>query len=220
MVKNFFEYVKELIPEKGSVFFTIENHSIKNDISLYELADLICGQKCKFASEVLGYSWNVPELYRYSFPTMGVMFVIETGEERWCHFSKEAFAGAICIVAMRNGITFDDDIHEQLRQVWERRLNGKSTEEEEKKFKELENYCMNFDDIWYIRKRSAYERGSERKRRLEDDYDAAKEEEERKRREEEERIWYEEYCRKSEQRKAERKMREQRDYLREHYEHS
>lgn len=161
MIKNFFEYVKELIPEEGSSRFRLDNHSPKNDITLYQLADLICGKSCDFADEVVSYSWNVLELWRYIFPTMGVKFAKTkyNYEERWCHFSKEAFVGAICIVAIRNGITFDDEVHEQLRQMWERKLKGEGTEEEKKYFDNLEFTCMNFDDVWYINKQNAEERG-------------------------------------------------------------
>lgn len=158
MVKNFYEYVKELIPEKGSVFFDFERHSIRNDISLYQLADMICGEKCPFASEAIGYSWNVEEAWRYVFPTMGIMFVKNDGKEEWCHFSKQAFVGAICIVAIRNGITFDDETHENLRQIWERKLNNQSTTAEKEKFEELQKKCMNFDSAWYVNKPLAKKR--------------------------------------------------------------
>ena len=205
MVKNFFEYVKELVPEKGSVFFTLETHSVKNDISLYELADLLCGKKGHFATDVIAYSWNVMELWKYTFPTMGIMFDLINGKTRWCHFSKEAFVGAICIVAIRNGVTFDDEAHEELRQLWERKLEGKETEEEREKFEELKKFCSNFDGVWYIRKRAAIERGNEHYRgNINEDYDDEEEDAERKRFEEEEAKWYARYCEKQEQYRRER----------------
>lgn len=152
MVKNFFEYVKELIPEKGSVFFTHQNHRIYNAISLYQLADLLCGQKIDFAEDVIAYSWNVPRYLNYGHEMMGLMFWFLHGkdysepEEAWIHFSKNAFIGAICIVATRNGITFDDPEFENARQAWARKLEHKETEED-KKYTDLNE--ANFTEDWY-----------------------------------------------------------------------
>ena len=134
MVKNFFEYVKELIPEKGSVFFEGYNHTTKNDISLYQLADLLCGKKIKFATDIVAYTWKIREIWDYPFETVGLLFFYSQDDgdnyyEKWIHFSKNAFIGAICIVATRNGITFDDEEHEQLRQAWARKLENKETED-------------------------------------------------------------------------------------------
>lgn len=164
MVKDFFEYIKELIPEEGRSHFTIENHTTKNNVTLYQVANMIGGEKCFFADEVVSYCWNVPELWRYPFPTMGIKFArTEDGnyEEIWCHFSKEAFVGAICIVAIKNGVTFNDEAHEQLRQMWEHKLNKKETAEEKQYFDRFEYDCMNFEDVWYIRKPNAEERGDD-----------------------------------------------------------
>lgn len=214
MVKNFYEYIKELIPEKGSVFFNIENHSVRNDISLYQLADLLCGTACHFATDVVAYSWKVPELWEYAFPVMGIMFVKPNGEERWIHFSREAFVGAICIVAIRNGITFDDEDHEKLRELWVHKLEGKQTDAEKRYFGEFEFGCMNFDDRFYMEKRSSENRvvavkngeanEYEKTKFTLEDFDRMREEErERKKHEEEERIWYEKYSRERDERKRE-----------------
>lgn len=147
MVKNFFEYIKELIPEKGSVFFTRENHITNNAISLYQLADMLCGKKIYYAESVTAYTWNVEKIWPYPFETIGLMFYFENCMycEDWIHFSKNAFFGAICIVATRNGITFDDEEHENLRQVWARKLENKETEED-KKITDRENREGNFNE--------------------------------------------------------------------------
>lgn len=152
MIKNFFEYVKELIPEKGSVFFTRENHEIYNMLSLYQLADLLCGKKIKFCEDITGYSWKVDPVVEYNFPTMG-LFVLEKkdglGEEfieRWIHFSQHAFIGAICITATSNDITFDDQEFESLRQVWQRKIENKEQEEDKIYTEATES---NFDDNWF-----------------------------------------------------------------------
>ena len=152
MIKNFYEYVKELIPEKGSVFFTEENHCVHNSISLYQLADLLCGQKIEYAEEVTAYSWNVPEYWEYPFKTVGLMFYFEQeGCERWIHFSKNAFISAICVVATRNNIAFDNVEHEKVRQIWERKLENKETKED-KDYTDLENLESNFDSRWWVLK--------------------------------------------------------------------
>lgn len=212
MVKNFYEYINELIPEKGSVFFSLDNHSTRNDISLYQIADLLCGKKCRFAVEATAYSWNVLELWRYIFPTMGVMFLKENGEEIWCHISKAAFVSAICIVAIRNGITFDDEVHEKLRQLWERRINNETTVKDMESFRKIEQGCMNFDDILYITKPDAEERRTERRNCW--DWETEEEqqrrekeekeyEEERLRKLYEEKKWFEQYKKKRERRERE-----------------
>ena len=125
MVKNFFEYVKELVPEKGSGFFIHENHNTCNALSLYQLADLIQGKKIKSNFElfnhavgVTSYSWNVKRIFSYGFDTVGIFIEFDNGEEQWIHFSKDAFIGAICLVAIQNDVTFDDEEHETLRQAW------------------------------------------------------------------------------------------------------
>ena len=162
MVRNFFEYTRELIPEEGESHFTLENHTTRNSVSLYQVADMICGQGCDFADEIVSYSWRVPELWLYTFPTMGIKFAFynhgKPYKERWCHFSKEAFVGAICIVAIRNGVTFDDEAHEALRQMWEHRLKHEETEQEKEYFEGFENECMNFDEELYIKKDNAERR--------------------------------------------------------------
>ena len=152
MVKNFFEYVKELIPEKGEIFFTEQNHRIYNAISLYQLADLLCGKKINFAEDVTAYSWKVLKLLNYGHEMMGLMFWFSHGEgleepeEAWIHFSKNAFIGAICIVATRNDITFDNSEFENARQAWARKIENQETEED-KKYTDLNE--ANFTESWY-----------------------------------------------------------------------
>ena len=148
MQKNFFEYVKELVPEKGSVFFTRNNHSVWNGISLYKVADLLNGQKIEEAEDITAYSWNVLELYHYNFPTMGLMFW-KDGKEVWIHFSKNAFYGAICIVASKNNITFDNKNWEHLRQIWERKINNQETEEDKQFLENFQEKESNFNDETY-----------------------------------------------------------------------
>ena len=145
MVKNFFEYVKEIVPEKGSAFFTFENHFKLNALSLYQLADLIQGKKIvsKFplfehAVGVSGYSWNVVRMFRYDFDTVGIFLEFDDGTEKWIHFSKDAFIGAVCLVATQNGVTFDDAEHEALRQAWENK-DPSVTEKNQ----------SNFNEEWY-----------------------------------------------------------------------
>ena len=157
MVKNFFEYIKELVPEKGSVFFTEQNHSVWNAISLYDIADLLSGKKIEFADYAIAYTWNVPAMWKYRFETIGLMFYRSehrlSGEigEKWIHFSKNAFFGAVCIVATREGVTFDDEEHEALRQTWARKLEHKETEAD-REITDLENLEANFDSEWFIKK--------------------------------------------------------------------
>ena len=212
MVKNFFEYIKELIPEKGSVFFTHKNHSGNNALSLYQLADLICGQEIVPSmsynhytlKEAVAYTWNVEQILEYDYPMIGLMLLRDNGEEKWIHFSKAAFFGAICIVATRNGITFDDEEHESLRQTWARKLEHKETEED-RKITDLENIESNFnEELWFftsykwekhhpeiIHEKSKYPRFSEE--------------------------WWEEKRLKMEEH---RRYHQDRDCLREYYEHN
>ena len=152
MIKNFFEYVKELIPEKGSILFTRETHDPLNMFSLYQLADLLLGKKVKYAFEVTGYSWHVEPIFNYNFPVIG-LFVLKRKDglsdepvERWIHFSQHAFIGAICIVATKNDITFDDPEFESLRQVWQRKIENKEQEEDKIYTEATES---NFDDNWF-----------------------------------------------------------------------
>jgi len=153
MTKNFFEYTKELIPEKGSVFFEhcseYSRHEIENNISLYQLADLLMGKKIGYAQEVTGFSWKVREVFHYDFDTVGIYFLFYSGKEKWIHFSKNAFIGAICIVATKNGVTFDDEEHEKIRQAWARKIEEKELEDD-KKYTNLKE--SNFNDEWYFEK--------------------------------------------------------------------
>jgi len=150
MIKNFYDYVKELIPEKGKIFFHAKNHYHYNNISLYKLADLLCGQKIDYASDVTAFSWDVETYYDYHHKMIGLMFFFEPkdeeGVENWIHFSYNAFVGAICIVATRNNITFDDPEFESLRQVWQRKIENKELEED-KKYTDLEE--SNFSEEWF-----------------------------------------------------------------------
>ena len=162
MTKNFFEYVKELVPEKGSVFFTLENHTPQNNISLYNVANLLCGEKVLEPSysffdpskikEITAYSWNTPCTYVYKYPIMGLMFLYEDGEEMWIHFSKHAFIGAICIVAIRNDIEFDDPYYEEIRQAWARKINEEEAQPKDKFYTNLETEELNFDETNYREK--------------------------------------------------------------------
>ena len=146
MIKDFFDYVKCLVPEKGRIFFTYSNHQIYNAISLYQLADLFCGKKIKFAKEVTAYSWSIQKILNYNHDVIGLMFLFPEGEERWIHFSKNAFIGAICIAATRNGIIFNNPEFESLRQVWQRKIENKELEED-KKYTDLEE--SNFSEEWF-----------------------------------------------------------------------
>ena len=145
MIKNFFEYVKEVIPEKGQVFFTIKTHTSCNALSLYQLVDLLQNKKItsKFpmfehVTGVSGYSWNVHRLFKYDFDTIGLFLEFDDGTEKWIHFSKDAFIGAICILATQNDITFDDEEHEALRNSW-------ANQEESV----INKNQSNFDEKWY-----------------------------------------------------------------------
>lgn len=193
MVKNFFEYIKELVPEKGSVFFTENNHSVYNAVSLYDIADLLSGQKIKFADYAIAYTWNAPAMWKYHFETMGLMVYKETsGEgpgivgEKWIHFSKNAFFGAVCIVATRKGVTFDDEEHEMLRQAWARKLEHKETKED-REITDLENLESNFDSELFINKPGGKEDLSEedREKIRTGEYFTKEEEEKRQKRYEE-----------------------------------
>lgn len=156
MVKNFFDYVKEIVPEKGSVFFTRYNHDTYNGLSLYQLADLIQGKRIVSQYEpfnhmigVSGYSWKVERYYKYDFDTVGIILENESGVESWIHFSKDAFIGAICIVATKEGVTFDDTEYETIRQTWERKLFKEDSESD----KMITNKNQsNFDEICFADK--------------------------------------------------------------------
>lgn len=166
MVKNFFDYTKELIPEKGSVFFTHENHVCKNSLSLYDVVNILHGQKVEKIDEVTAYSWNVERIWDYPFPIMGLMLLFSDGKERWMHFSKHAFIGAVCIMAIENEIEFEQPEFEEVRQAWIRKLNNQSLEED-KVYTDLSDKESNFDDILYIsreevRRRDLHYRNYER----------------------------------------------------------
>ena len=146
MVKNFFEYVKEIVPEKGTALFTKEKHERCNAISLYQLADLMMGKKVTSTNKffgshlvgVSGYSWNVEKIFKYDFDVIGVFLELGDGSEVWIHFSKDAFIGAVCLVATENGVTFDDEEHEALRQAWANKDKAI-----------VEKNQSNFDEEWF-----------------------------------------------------------------------
>ena len=152
MTKNFFEYVKELVPEKGSVFFTQENHTTANNISLYSVAKLLSGESLPHIQEVTAYSWNVEKAWHYFFPTMGLMFLYEDGSEKWIHFSKHAFIGTVCIMAIKNDIEFDEPYYEDIRQAWMRKLNKEEACDYDRFYTDLENEESNFDDDDFLSK--------------------------------------------------------------------
>lgn len=156
MTKRFLDYVKELVPEKGEVFFTIKNHERYNGISLYQLADLLQGKKItseygpfNHITGVSGYSWNVKKIFKYDFDTIGLFLEFDNYKDLWIHFSKDAFIGAICIVASQQDITFDDEEHEEIRQVWARKINGTETEEDKRI---TEKNQSNFNEDWFYEK--------------------------------------------------------------------